>query len=282
MKEVFLIGLGIIYLVFASVSDIKKREVPNWLNFSLIIFALGYRAFYSVLNYEYEFLFFGLIGFGIFYFLAYVFYYGRVFAGGDAKLLIGLGAVLPLSGNLLGNIYMLVIFVFLLLLVGSIYGLFYSFFLVFKCKNFKQEFKKEFHKHKFLFCLSLIFAAILFILIIAIPGFGEFFFYGFFIFPILVVLFPILIIYAKSIEKGCMIKNMDVKKLTIGDWLYEEVKIGKRTIKPNWEGLDEKEIELLQKNKKKVKIKEGIPFVPAFLFAFGLYLSEIYFFHFYL
>jgi hypothetical protein len=31
-------------------SDLKKREVPNWLNFSLVVFALAYRAFYSVIN----------------------------------------------------------------------------------------------------------------------------------------------------------------------------------------------------------------------------------------
>ena len=38
--EIFLIILALIWLIFAVISDLKTREVPNWLNFSLIIFAL--------------------------------------------------------------------------------------------------------------------------------------------------------------------------------------------------------------------------------------------------
>jgi len=37
----------------------------------------------------------GLIGLGIFFVLGNALYYGRMFAGGDAKLMIALGAVLP-------------------------------------------------------------------------------------------------------------------------------------------------------------------------------------------
>lgn len=59
-------------------------------------------------------------------------------------------------------------------------------------------------------------------------------------------------------------------QVTIGDWLYEEVKIGKKNIKPYWEGLSEKEVELIRKSNKKVLIKQGIPFVPGFLIAFIL------------
>jgi len=71
------------------------------------------------------------------------------------------------------------------------------------------------------------------------------------------------------VEEACMIKEIPGKKVTIGDWLYEEIKVGKKRIKPNWEGLDEKEVKLLSRVKK-VKIKYGIPFVPSFLFAFIL------------
>ncbi|MFH1521423.1 MAG: hypothetical protein ABIF18_00530, partial [archaeon] len=50
-------------------------------------------------------------------------------------------------------------------------------------------------------------------------------------------------------------------------WLVDEIRVGKKVIRADWDGLSLEDIELL-KNKKKVKIKEGLPFVPAFLIAF--------------
>ena len=100
----FLLILGLIWLIAGSVFDIKKREIPNWLSFSLIIFALSYRLVYSVINSNIMFFAYGLFGFFLFFILAYVFYYARIFAGGDAKLLMGLGAVLSLGDSFFRNI----------------------------------------------------------------------------------------------------------------------------------------------------------------------------------
>ena len=85
IEMIFLICLAFVWIVFASVQDLKSREVANWLNFSLIIFALGFRFFYSLFNNNFNFLYQGLIGLGIFFVLGNLFYYGRMFAGGDAK-----------------------------------------------------------------------------------------------------------------------------------------------------------------------------------------------------
>jgi prepilin signal peptidase PulO-like enzyme (type II secretory pathway) len=77
-----------------------------------------------------------------------------------------------------------------------------------------------------------------------------------------------------------MIKLVNVKELTLGDWLYKAVKVGKRVIRPNWEGLNEKELALIQKNyKKKIFVKQGLPFIPAFLIAFIILIFIIYFFN---
>jgi preflagellin peptidase FlaK len=114
--DLFLIILAGIWLVIASLQDIKKREVPNWLNFSLIAFALAYRAFYSIVNQDSLFFLYGLLGFLVFLVLAYAFYYGKVFGGGDAKLFMAIGAILPFEkpNELL---FVSSCFVFLLLLV---------------------------------------------------------------------------------------------------------------------------------------------------------------------
>lgn len=86
--------------------------------------------------------------------------------------------------------------------------------------------------------------------------------------PVIVFLLPLLYVYSKAIENSCMIQELFTRQLTEGDWLYERVKVGKKVIKPYWEGLSSEELALLRKYNKKVKIKTGIPFVPAFLIAF--------------
>ena len=146
---------------------------------------------------------------------------------------------------------------------GSVYGLFYSFVLVSKHKKqFRKEFSKQFRKNKKLVKVFIILAVLVFIFVLFTRQ------YLFSLFSLLVLVFPFLYAYAKSIEESCMIKLVSSRDLTNGDWLYKEVKVGKKIIKPNWEGLDEKELAVLQKTKRKVLVKEGIPFTPSFLIAF--------------
>ena len=264
--EIFLIFMALIALIFASASDLKKREVPNWLSFSLIIFAFAYRAFYSVIQNDLWFFINGLIGFGIFFILAYIFYYSRVFAGGDAKLLMALGAVILIASSFIENITLSFLFIFLLLLSGSVYGVVYSIFLVLgNRKDFTKEFKKQASNKKHFIFISLA----LFILSLIIV-----YFYNsvFIVFPFIILVFPVLFIYAKAVEESCLIKEINAKDATIGDWLYEEVKVDRKTINPNWEGISEEELKLLKKSRKKVKIKYGIPFVPVFLIAFAVWI----------
>lgn len=262
-ENLFLIVLALVWIIIAIFQDFRKREVANWLNFSLIAIALAYRAFVSLSLRNHWFLIYGLIGFLVFFVLANVFYYSRVFAGGDAKLLMGLGVVLPFSSSLFGNLYIFLYFIFLLLFFGGIYGLIFSVVLAIRHKQkLSKEFSKQFEKNKKLLN-SVFFVAVMLAIFVLISG--E---YLFMAFPILLLIFPFLYIYGKAVEESCMIKTVNVAELTIGDWLYEEVRAGKKTIKPNWEGLDEKELKLLQKRKKQIKIKQGIPFTPAFLLAF--------------
>ncbi|MEK6859885.1 MAG: prepilin peptidase, partial [Nanoarchaeota archaeon] len=96
-ENIFLIVLGIIWIIGAVLQDLKRREVDNLWNFSLIAFALCYRVGVSVFLGDYWFTLNGVIGFVIFLILGNIFYYSKMFAGGDAKLMIALGAILPLS-----------------------------------------------------------------------------------------------------------------------------------------------------------------------------------------
>ena len=90
---------------------------------------------------------------------------------------------------------------------------------------------------------------------------------------ILIIISPYIYFSAKAIDESCMIKKINTKNLTEGDWLYKDVKIGKKLIKAKWDGLSKEEIILLRKKKKDILIRQGIPFSPVFLIS---YLALIY------
>lgn len=267
---IFLLSIALVWIIFASVEDIKKREVSNWLNFSLVIFVLGFRFFYSFFSAEtFNFFYQGLIGFGIFFVLGNVFYYARVFAGGDAKLMIALGAILSLSNDFFVNIGFFICFLFLFFVVGAFYGLIISSYLTLThFKNFQKEFKKQFEKRKNFVLIFLIIG-------IGIFGFG-FWNSLFFVLGAMIFFLPYFYVYAKAIDEVCMVKKVNVDKLTEGDWLYENIKIGNKIIKSDWNGLTKKDLELLKKKSMKVKIRQGIPFIPVFLISFILFVLLYY------
>lgn len=265
--NLFLIILGLIWIVFAVIQDLKKREIANWLNFSLVIFALVFRFFYCLFNNEGFALFYqGIIGFGILFLIGNLLYYGKVFAGGDAKLMIALGAVIPFSNDFYSNLSSIFIFLLLFLIAGAIYGIILSVSLVIKNKRrFAKEFSREFKRKKKIFYISVFFG----IIFIVLAFFETLFLY----LGILAFIAPYIYFSAKSIDESCMIRKIDTKNLTEGDWLYKDVKIGKKMIEARWSGLTKEDILLLRKNKKNVLIRQGIPFSPVFLIS---YLGLIY------
>ena len=80
---------------------------------------------------------------------------------------------------------------------------------------------------------------------------------------------PVLFSYLRSLD-GVMVKLKSGKELQEGDWLEKDVKIGRRTISKSVHGLSLEEMRLIKRAGKKVWIKGGIPFTPAFLIAWGV------------
>jgi Flp pilus assembly protein protease CpaA len=262
IEVVFLICLAVIFTVFAVVQDFKNREVSNWLNFSLVIFALGFRFFYSLFEAgNFNFFYQGLFGFIIFFVIGNLFYYGHVFAGGDAKLMISYGAILPFFNDFFSNVKFFILFLFLFLFVGAFYGIFYTIPLSIKnSSKFRREFVRWLSKIRN-FVYSFIFIGIIFLIF----GFvNEFFFLA----GIFVFLLPFVFVFAKSVDESSMVKRVKTSLLREGDWLYKDVKIGRRNIKSSWDGLSLSDIKFLKGKKKFVYIREGIPFTPVFFVAF--------------
>jgi Flp pilus assembly protein protease CpaA len=262
-ENLFLIVLGLVWIVGAILQDFKRREVDNLWNFSLIAIALSYRGFVSIFQGNYGFILNGLMGLGIFFILGNLFYYSRLFAGGDAKLLFALGAVLPLSYELIVNLKIFGLFIFLFFALGAVYSLIYSFVLVLRnWKEFTQEILIQWIMYKKMFWIGFVFVLIWTVLVFIISQVGLV------LIGLVILLFPLLFIYAKAVEESCFKKSVDPKKITEGEWLYADIKVKGKKIMANWDGISKKNLDLVRKYKKKILIKIGVPFTPSFLLGF--------------
>ncbi len=268
--DFFIISSSICFvgLAIGSYTDLRTREVPDWLNYSLIFSGLGLRLIFSVQHWDYKYILDGILGFGLFFIFALFMFYTGQWGGGDSKMLIGLGALIGLPFTLQS---MLLGFLVNLLFVGSVYGLFW---MVWKIFAYNREFRNEFRSIQkgIMVRRSKTYSLV---------GGAAFLIIGFFIVSTalkillftLAMLIPSIVylwIAIKAIEKVCMIKMIDVGKLTEGDWIVDDIKIGKKNIcGPKDLGISKEQINKLKKsNIKKVKVKEGIPFVPSFFLSF--------------
>lgn len=252
--------ITIIALIFASIHDIRFREVPDWLNFSLVAAALGIRAIFSV-EQGWNILVSGVLGFALMFALAYLLYLTGQWGGGDSKLLMGLGAIIGIEYPLSVQSLQLFWFMLWLLFVGALYGLIWM--LILTIKNHRRFFNTFLPKLKEqgFFHITAWAAAIIFLIT------------NYFI-PVLwplalasLILFY-LFIYLKTMEELFFVQEMPLNKVTEGDWLAEDLYhnhkllLTKRT-------LEKADLVLLAKQKvSHLPIKVGLPFAPVFLMAF--------------
>lgn len=267
ISDIMLLAIAVIALVVACITDIKRQEVANWLNFSLLAVAFAIRAIAATLSLQFSYFLYAILAFILFFILANVLYYGKFFGGGDAKLLIALATVFATSPSFTGLIVPSIIkepflfsFLINIFVIGSLYSLiFMTFFAIKYRKSFIPEFKKIYRKAKIV-RMGFLITSLIFLMFS--------FFFSIFIFMFLITLiFPYLYIVAKATENSSMIKTVPPSKLTEGDWLVHTVKLKSKTIRPNVHGLSSQDIATLKKAKKKVLIKYGIPFVPVFLIS---------------
>nr|AIF00785.1 hypothetical protein [uncultured marine group II/III euryarchaeote KM3_139_C07] len=259
-------------LLIASYTDLKTREVPDWLNYSLIVVGLGINAIYSTISSNPSFIIQSILGLIVGLIVAYSMFYLGQWGGGDSKMIIGLGALIGLELTI--NSFLLGLLINILL-VGSIYGLVWGIILAAKNKNrFTKEIKKIIKNKRVIRSRLIIFIGSLLLLsplfLTKVPSI---------IIPIILLIIlinitPYLWIFVKAVENSSMYKRITPDKLTEGDWIANDIKIdGKYISGPKDLGIEKKQInqliDLWKKGKiKKVLIKEGMPFIPSFFIAF--------------
>lgn len=270
MELIIIIAL-LITFVLGSIRDFQIREVPDTLNYSLLVFALSYFLYKSIIELSFTPILQSLAGLLVaFVFSMTLFYFGQ-WGGGDAKMLWGVGAALgfPIQNIIFQN--ELVLFILLAMICGAIYGLIWMAVLAIKnFKSFKNSFKEKFFDEKYAFYKKLYFvlSAVLILLVFLFNPFIEILFLTI----LLVISIPLMFLVSisvKIIEDKCMIKKISTSKLVEGDWIVSSHKIKGKLLEIPRTGIEKEQIDALKKaNIKQVIVKEGIPFVPSFLFAF--------------
>ncbi|MBU1199847.1 MAG: A24 family peptidase [Nanoarchaeota archaeon] len=267
------LSVGLLVLIVASISDIKTREVPDWLNFGLIAFAIGGSVILSIYHGYIHIFWNAVIGLAAGLVIGLVMFYSGQWGGGDSKLIFGLSALIGLSlSDFSRTIPLLVMFFINILLVGAIYGLFFT---IIKAaahyKAFKEaaDIKSKTKKIIITRILFLILGVLSFIFLLATRSNESIILFGF---VVVLFIFFYLWLFVSLVEKVCMIQQMKVKDLTEGEWIINPVKKANKIIlHPTKIGITMKQIALLKRHKiQNVTIKVGIPFVPSFLIAYVL------------
>src|SRR3989344_5694455 len=265
MQELILLIITIAWLIIASITDIKTREIPDWISYSLISLAIITRIISSIQIQSFQPILLTLLGLAIGISLSLSLYYTKQWGGGDAKIFMALSSIFIISPayfNPLINMPFLAILLINIILVAVIYSLSYIIFTAVKNKNKVLEEIKNYKLKK------IKIAAILISIILLLMAF-KFSSNTLIIAAILMLIFPYIIILTKTTEKISMIKLMPINKVTEGDWLAEDIYHNKKLIiNKNHPELTLKDIEKLKRlNIKNIKIKYGIPFAPTFLVA---------------
>lgn len=269
MFELLLV-ITLIVLIIGTISDLKTREVPDWLNYSSIFLGIGLRGLFAAEYWDVQILIDGFVGLALAFLAAELMYRTGQWGGGDCKMLMALGAILGVQFRL---DHITTTFIFNLLIAGGAYGLVWSLCKGIKNRKGVMERAKQLWKETYHHRLAAYGG------FITIAGTGLFLTAPLRMAAITLAFtlaaLPFLWVAMKSIEEVAFIKRIPIAKLTEGDWIAKAVKQKNQIVcAASKTGAAKEEIKTLKRLRiRRVWIKEGIPFVPSFLIA---YLASLF------
>lgn len=281
LADIILVAVGIAWVCAAAVFDIKTREVPDWLSFSMISLGLGIRIIYSAIFSDWLFFLYGLAGFGAALVVGLLFFYAHIWGGGDSKLLMGVGAVFGTAPFFITpSLPFFVVVLANILIFGSVYGLIWASVLF--VRNCREVLAHASHVFRSTVYLRYALVALAVVSVAMIPLMREFFTKVFLVVAaVSFVLYYVLYVFIRALEDAVMCRRTPVSELAIGDWVCEDVVVRGKTICRRRDfGLTAEQIGQLNKHRVRfVMVKDGMAFVPAFVFGlvFSLGFGEILF-----
>lgn len=260
-----LLIIALVILVIATITDLRTLEVPDWLSYAGITLGLVLHAGLSAMQWNIWPLTNSAIGLGIAFALACLMFYTGQWGGGDAKLLMAMGALIGFDADKFG---IGASFLINLVFMGAIWGIGYTLFLAARnARNVGRTARallsqKQYGRASITSVIIATLSTLLAIMIIDVRL--ELIFLA-----VISITFPAILILTKATELSAMHHWITPDKLVEGDWLVHTVKVGKKVISAPKIGLEEEQIAELKKLKdQKICVKYGVPFVPAFLLAF--------------
>ncbi|MBD3262974.1 hypothetical protein GF374_01175 [Candidatus Woesearchaeota archaeon] len=282
VAEYVFIVTALVGAIFANITDFKNKWIPDYLNYSLIFIGLGGHAILSVLKTSVFPFAYSIGGAIFFYLIASAMFYTGAWGGGDAKLFVGLGALLPLFPSVLSNIsapwpFLITLFMNILLIGGALGIVVISALAIKHRKKVFPEIYKDLKKYWKI--IILVICILLALIIISMLYFETIIAL---LLLIILFLFPVFLI-SKPVEKKCLHKDMAPSKLVEGDWVIETIKDNGQIIyKPKKSGIEQKDInKLIELEKagklKHVKVKDGIQYAPAILIGLitSLFIGDL-------
>ncbi|HLD15513.1 MAG TPA: A24 family peptidase [Candidatus Nanoarchaeia archaeon] len=280
IADILLVSIGFLGLFIASWIDLKIREVPDFISYSMIFSGFIIRLIHALVYSDWYYFVDGLVGFAIMFIFANMMYYGRQWGGGDSKLLMGLGILFATKPYFIQTKMIFLVYLLInILVIGALYGIIWSIVLALKHRHaFMKESRKLFSEKsiKRKLVMFTFFAVVVFSFFLATFSSKLRILLGFL--TILVAVYPYFYVLIKAVENVCMYKEISVSKLTEGDWIVNKTLKKKYNISEI--GIEKAQIELIKKSKlKSVTVKEGIPFVPCFFLGFiiSIFLSNLFF-----
>ncbi len=271
MIEPIFFTVALIATSIAAYTDIRTREVPDWLNYSLIPIGLGLRGIYSLYHGRWEYILDGLLGLAVLFGFAYLMFYSGQWGGGDSKYIMGMGALLGIH---IAPDDFTIGFLINTFLIGALYGLLWSVIVAVKNRTkFLAEWRDLRRAAAFRLPRMMLLALSIAGLVIAFVLDDLRIRYAIMLLLVFLFLVFYTFIFSRAVERSCMHRWVSPKELTEGDWIVDDVVVGKKRIcGPKDLGISREQIaQLVQLQKKgkirKVLMKVGIPFVPSFLIA---------------